>query len=225
MANESPGGFDAESTDPTPGQGRDPAPEQPSNEQEPAASGSQDAAKEGALSREAAFTREVHKEFVLRYQADLGERVRRGKAELAQSGIMPGGTGRVTYGFDFNSQERRRVVNEVEALVVLRVFTEFDEGKTVRAIAQGLNDQGVPSKQGNRWSSTMVLNMLRNQSYVGLDHYGKTRTVRGPAGAVTKVSTDRSEWIRIPEFSPQIVPEDLFWRVQAKLRERKTRVL
>jgi len=155
----------------------------------------------------------------------MGKRVRRGKAALAQSGVMPGGTGRGTYGYDFNPQERRRMVNEVEALVVLRVYTEFNEGKTIRAIAQGLNDEGVPSKQGNRWSSTMVLNMLRNESYVGFTYYGKTRTVRGPDGTETRVSTDRSEWIRIDGYSPPLVPEELFWRVQARLRERKTRVL
>ena len=225
MVKKPPGFGEPDSTESSPQEDSDSDSEQRPDEQEPDAAGSQGAAQEGALSREAAFAHGIHEAMVQYYRADMGERVRRGKAALAQSGVMPGGTGRGTYGYDFNPQERRRMVNEVEALVVRRVYTEFDEGKTIRAIAQGLNDEGVPSKQGNRWSSTMVLNMLRDESYVGLTYYGKTRTVRGPAGAVTKVTTDRSDWIRITGFSPPLVPEALFWRVQDKLRERKTRVL
>lgn len=225
MANKSPGGFDADSTDPSSGEGPDSGPEEPSNEQQPDAAGSQDAAQEGALSREAAFMSEVHKEIGLFFQAELGERVRRGKAALAQSGVMPGGTGHGVYGYGPKPQEGRRVVNEVEAPVVLRLFTEFDDGEKIGGIAQRLNDEGVPSKRGMKWGYAVVLKMLRNESYIGVDYYGKTRTVRGPGGEVTKVPAGRREWIRMTGFSPPLVPEDLFWRVQAKLRERTTRVL
>ena len=223
MVEKTPGFGEPDSNESSPQEGPDSAPQQRPDDQEPVGAGSQDASQDGALSREAVLAREIRK--AVMFQAELGEQVRRGKAALAQSGVMPGGTGPGTYGYDFNPEERRRVVNEVEAAIVLRVFGDFDEGKTVRSITQELNDEGVSSKQGKRWRPAMVLNLLRNESYVGVSYYGKTRTVRGPYGALTKVSTDRSDWIRITGFSPPLVPEELFWRVQAKLSRAETRAL
>ena len=178
---------------------------------------------EGALAPKARDVLGLHKAAALAFQAEMGERVRRGKAELAELGYMPVGTGHGVYGYDLKLGERRRVVNEVEAQVVLRVFTEFDGGVKVSEIVRRLNEEGVPSKRGMRWGNAVVLNMLGNESYLGVDYYGKTRTVRGPDGAAAKVTAARSEWIRITGFSPPLVLEELFWRVQTRLWEWRTR--
>ena len=225
MVQQTPGFGEPDSIESPPQEGSDSVAEQRPDEQEPDPASSHDDTQGGALAREEAFIDELRQTIDLYYQTDLGTQVRRGKTRLAELGIMPGGTGHGTYGYDFNPEGRRRVVNEVEAAIVLRVFTEFDEDKTIRSITQELNDEGVSSKQGKRWRPAMVLNMLRNESYVGVSYYGKTRTLRGPDGALTKVSTDRSDWIRITGFSPPLVPEELFWRVQVKLSRAGTRAL
>ena len=148
-----------------------------------------------------------------------GDLVRNAQEARARSGFMPVGTGHGIYGFDYDRHLRRRVVNEAEAEVVLWVFQAFDAGETVSQIARRLNDQGVPSKRGMRWGYSVVLNMLRNESYVGVDYYGKSRTVRTPDGAALKVPAQRAEWVPITGFTPPLVPEELFERVQSKLRD------
>ena len=48
---------------------------------------------EGALAPKARDVLGLHKAAELAFQAEMGERVRRGKAELAELGYMPVGTG------------------------------------------------------------------------------------------------------------------------------------
>ena len=184
-----------------------------------------DSGKESVTSATAAFLREMLDGAAVFFQVDHSERVWSGKAELAKSGVMPGGTGHGAYGYNRQTEDGRRVVNEAEARIVLRIFTEFDHGEEIGKIVRRLNDEGVPSKRGMKWGYAVVRSILQNETYIGMDYYGKTRTVRGRDGGVIKVSVAKEDCIRIAGFSPPIVPEPLFWRVQAKLRELKTRVL
>lgn len=224
MANESRGGFDAESTDPTPGEGPGPGLEQPSNEQELDAVNSQSEDQGGPSEAKSAAVEAIHRAATLAFQQSAGKRVRRGQEERARWGVMPVGTGHGVLGYDLDPDTRRRVLNEDEAAIVLRVFNEFDEGHPIGSIARGLNEDEVPSKRGMKWGYAVVRSILQNSSYIGVDYYGKTRTVRGPDGRVTKIAVANVDCIRITGFSPPIVPEELFWRVQAKLQEWKTRV-
>lgn len=222
MPNESPGGFDAESTDPSLGEGWDSGPERPSNEHDLDAIGPQSEDQGGPSEAKSAAVEAFHRAAALAFQQSAGEQVRLGQEERARWGVMPVGTGHGVPGYDLDPDTKRRVVNEDEAPIVLRVFHEFDEGHSIGSIARGLNADSVPSKRGMKWGYAVVLNMLRNESYIGVDYYGKTRTVRGPDGRVTRASVAKVDCIRITGFSPPIVPEELFWRVQQKLRERKT---
>ncbi len=148
-----------------------------------------------------------------------GDLVRFAQEARARSGSMPVGTGHGIYGFDYDRELGRRVVNSAEAKVVLWVFETFDAGETVSRIARRLNDQAIPSKRGMRWGYAVVLSMLRNRSYLGVDYYGKTRTMRTPDGEVFKVPTQAAEWVRVTGFTPPLVPEELFERVQSRLRD------
>ena len=155
----------------------------------------------------------------LEMRSASGDLVRSAQEARARSGSMPVGTGHGIYGFDYDRELGRRVVNEAEAEVVLWVFETFDAGETVSRIARRLNDQAIPSKRGMKWRYAVVLSMLRNRSYVGVDYYGKTRTMRTPDGEVFKVPTQAAEWVRVRGFTPPLVPEDLFERVQSRLRD------
>ena len=146
------------------------------------------------------------------------EETRLGKEAVASRGLMPVGVGPGIYGYDYNRALRCRVVNEAEAEVVLRIFREYDEGRSCNAIARDLNAEGIPSKRGGKWGVGVLRNILRNPSYVGLDYYGKTRTEWRCNGFAVKVWVPREMWIEIRGFTPALVDPDLFARVQERLR-------
>lgn len=59
------------------------------------------------------------------------------------------------------------VVEPDEADIVRRIFREYLAGKGVVAIANGLNEDGIPTRYRNRWCKTGVSGVLRNYTYTG----------------------------------------------------------
>ena len=59
------------------------------------------------------------------------------------------------------------VVEPDEAEIARRVFREYLAGKGVVAIANGLNEDGIPTRYGNRWCKSSVTGILRNYTYTG----------------------------------------------------------
>lgn len=59
------------------------------------------------------------------------------------------------------------VVEPDEAEIVRRVFREYLAGKGVVAIAKELNEAGITTRYGNRWSKGSVSCILRNYAYTG----------------------------------------------------------
>lgn len=79
--------------------------------------------------------------------------------------------------------ERTFVIEEVEAEIVKRIFHWFVyEDLTAYAIAVRLEESGTPVPSGhewqrqktkNHWWSSMIVRILRNETYAGVWHYGK----------------------------------------------------
>jgi site-specific DNA recombinase len=90
------------------------------------------------------------------------------QARVRRSGQVYGGR-YAPYGFDRvgEPKQRRLVPNAVEAVHAGRMFVDADGGVPVRRIARNLNEAGVPSKSGGRWSAQTVHDILRNPVYVG----------------------------------------------------------
>lgn len=59
------------------------------------------------------------------------------------------------------------VIEPNEAEIVRRVFREYLAGKGVVAIANGLNEDGIPTRYGNRWCKAGVSCVLHNYTYTG----------------------------------------------------------
>ena len=59
--------------------------------------------------------------------------------------------------------------------------------------------------------------MLSNPAYIGVDYYGKTRSIGGPRGASKRVAAPREEWIEIRGFTPALISEALYQKVQERL--------
>jgi site-specific DNA recombinase len=78
------------------------------------------------------------------YLKDLADKTRRGLKGRVRAGRSGGG---LCYGYDVVPGEERggRTINAGEAAIVRRIFTEFAAGRSPKAIARRLNDDGIPA--------------------------------------------------------------------------------
>lgn len=135
-------------------------------------------------------------------------RVRTRLQQMTAEGVYTGGPVPFGYRLVDNGRKNKKgkcaldlAMDPVTVSVVLKLFTMVaDEGYGSHQLAEWLNRQGFKTSTGSRFHSSNVLRILRNEIYRGF-------MVRGNA---------RSE--RIEEL--QIVPDQLFFRVQQILEER-----
>ncbi len=161
----------------------------------------------------------------------IAERTSRGKGERARSGRVPQATGRGIYGYTYDRDSGKRVVNEAQAKVVQCLFNEFVGRRSCNAIANRLNAEGVPAFAGGRWYPLTVRRILVNETYTGRTVYRRTEAVKvfdPKLGRKVRrvMPRDESEHIVVPEATPAIVSLDTFERVQQILAdpERRARV-
>jgi len=95
-----------------------------------------------------------------------GERVHMGMRQAAQEGKFLGMSN--PYGYRYDSAAKNLVVVPVEADVVREIFRlARDERRSMQAIAEALNAQGVVTKRGRSWSKRQVFRVLRSPLYIG----------------------------------------------------------
>jgi len=117
---------------------------------------------------------------------NLGDSVRRHHSARAREGKF---SGAVTYGYSrVLDKPGERVVDEGQATIVRRIFTEFASGKSARKIAAELTSEGIPSPGGGEhWNHQSFVGgtagrrgMLGNQLYIGKLVWNANRTVINP---------------------------------------------
>ena len=128
------------------------------------------------------------------YSAELSEKVTRGLKENALKCKYNGGTLPIGYSTDKN---QNFVIDPLTAPAILDAFKHYAEGATMQQITDELNLKGVRTKKNTRITLNAVTRMLHNRRYIGEYRYSDIIT---------------------PNGIPQIVPEDLFERVQEKMK-------
>ena len=83
---------------------------------------------------------------------------------------------------EINKRGLNREVVPDQAAIVRRIFDDYAEGLSPRAIAARLNEDGIPSPSGGKWNDSTIRGnarkrdgMLRNEAYVGIIFYGRNR--------------------------------------------------
>ena len=147
-----------------------------------------------------------------RERAMIRLRTMNGRIAVAKAGRMPVGARDVTYGYDDNPVTKGRLANEEEAKVVQWIYRKYAGGWSMNRIGLKLNKEGITSKKGRAWSVTVLKSLLTSTSYIELDYYGKTHLVGGK-----RVARPREEWIEIKGYSPRLVSDKLFQKVQERL--------
>ena len=161
---------------------------------------------------------------------DLAQKTRRGLEGRVRQGFSGGGR---AYGYDVvrETDERgepirgRRRINEAEAAIVRRIFEEFANGHSPRAIAKALNAESIPGSRGRPWQDTTIrghatrrTGLLRNDLYSGRLVWNKQHFVKDPhTGKRLARPNPQDQWIikAVPDL--RIVDDALWHRVQERL--------
>lgn len=114
-------------------------------------------------------------------------------------------------------------VEPAEARVVIRLFDEIVAGRSLRAIATGLMDDGIPAPKGGAdWSIATIRKLVRSSVYVGKafglrteidksDHYVGTRGRSVGRRIARQKERDPSEWVALPDgYAPEVVGPERF---------------
>lgn len=94
---------------------------------------------------------------------ETAERVIRSKLQAAQQGLDSGGPR--PYGYE----EDRVTIRDSEAQIIKKCVARLIAGESQTAIVRSLNDQGIPSALGGRWSAHRLKQTLRRKRYVMRD--------------------------------------------------------
>jgi DNA invertase Pin-like site-specific DNA recombinase len=172
------------------------------------------------------------------YFHDLAAKIRRGLEGRLLKGYAVGGRcygyrnvpvenpRKGDYGRPLVMGVKREIVHE-EAKVIRRIFEAHSEGRSLPAIAQILNAEGIPSP-GHRdssrasWRPATIRRILRNEHYRGVFIWNRTGKIRDAESGRTKITTrPQPEWVRTEAPECRIVSEDLWSKAQA---ERKLKL-
>lgn len=135
-----------------------------------------------------------------------------------KKGILPLSVQNI-YGYKRTKDGGLEIVPE-EADVVRRIYTLFLEGDGVLKISKILNEQGVPSNSGNRWTEKKVRYILSNEKYIGdlllqksyrTDHLTK-RTKRNKG--------EKTQYYVENNHEP-IISKEMYEAVQLELERRR----
>lgn len=171
------------------------------------------------------------------YSKELSGKVFRGCVKITQQGFRAGA--QAPYGLSrllldekhnpvqiLKSGQHKSIQNQrvtltpgdkKEQSVVQRIFKEFVYNrKNPKEIAEQFNKESISSRAGLRWGSKAVIEILKNELYIGTMVYNKTisrlqsKTKKNP----------KELWVKTEDAFEGVVDKDIFYRAQ-KIMERQ----
>ena len=141
------------------------------------------------------------------------ERTRTGRINRYRAGCWAGG--KCLYGYSYNPNTKKLVINEAEAAVVRRIFNEYNAGQSMVRIANMLNEERIPSRHSNGkgWRMSAIRDILVHPGYKGTQyvnhHLHSSRLLDEKPPGTIEISI------------PKIVNDDLWHGAQEHRRNNK----
>ncbi len=144
------------------------------------------------------------------------ERTRWGQKIAMKNGVVFG-----TSVYGFHLRDGKLTVNESEAEAVRLIFHKYvNEGKGTHVISRELYEEGINPPKSKRWSSTMILKILRNEKYVG--DLLQRKFITPDYLTHKKIKNDGSEeMIYLRDHHEPIIDRIMWERTQAELKRRE----
>lgn len=150
----------------------------------------------------------------------IKERMNRGKRLKVKSGSVIV-AGRPPYGYRLLKDDKRMWLEIVEDQVpIIRlIFTWYLEGASLWEIGRRLDEMNVPPpKTGSKkWHKTTIGNILVNETYAGVWHYGKA--AKDKDGKLC--FHPQEEWLAVEV--PAIIQPEVWQRVEAQKQHNRDR--
>lgn len=148
--------------------------------------------------------------------ANTSKRVKFGKKINAEKGRVPN----LVYGYDKTAGDYFKLkINRGEAKVVREIFDMYvNGGYGASKIAGILNDKGITTKRGCKWSQNAICRILTNEIYVGRVINGKQEVEDFLTGR--RISKSEEEWYVCDRPELRIIDDESF---SAAAREMKSR--
>ena len=151
----------------------------------------------------------------------LSKNVAWGKQKSAEAG-------KVTFqykkmlGYRKGADGQPEIVPE-EAEIIRRIYHRYLDGCTLGQIKRELEEDGVPTAQGvERWSPSIIHNILTNEKYIGDALLQKTYVTDCITQKVKKNRGERTMYY-VENSHPAIVSKDLFNQVQQEMTRRSSK--
>lgn len=164
---------------------------------------------------------------------DLADKTRRGLRGRIEAGKSGGGK---CFGYDVvrdldaagNPITGERTINGEHAAIVNRIFKEYGEGKSPRAIAVQFNKEAVPAPTGKGWGASTIhghkkrgTGILNNELYIGKLVWNRLTYIKDPeTGKRVSRLNHRNEWV-IHDVPKLRIIDDELWQ-EVKDRQEKT---
>lgn len=131
------------------------------------------------------------------YSAELSQKILRGMKINAEKCLSNGS--QVGLGYKVGP-DRKYYVDKEEAKIVREIFERFANGEKKQQIVDDLNNRQIKTALGRKFCINSFSKMLSNKRYIGIYTYKGTET---------------------PGGMPRIISDDLFERVQNRLKSDK----
>lgn len=128
------------------------------------------------------------------YSAELAQKVKRGMRESCLKGNAAG----IQPILGYTIINKKYAIVESEAMIVRKMFDDYNNGVTIKEIVEWLKNSGVRTHKGNIFSFGRVSDLLHNQKYIGKCKYG---------GEV------------YDNIVPPIIDEKVFYKAQERLSQ------
>jgi len=133
------------------------------------------------------------------YSLNLSKNIKDGMKTNAKKGLSTGGQS-LPLGYLSVKETREIIVDEGQALIVVKIFEMYRDKKTMADIIRYLNLNNVKTSRDNEFNKNSIRKILTNKKYIGIYMFkGEEMPVR----------------------IPRIVSDDLFNEVQVMINKRK----
>lgn len=127
-------------------------------------------------------------------------------------------TGAKVYGY--RVRDRQYVIDRTESEVVKRIFRMYSDGVGSDIIARTLNKDGIPSPYGGNWCHRGIMDILKNEKYVGdlllQKYYTADHIIKR-----SRLNNGELNKYYVTDDHEPIVERDLYDKVQSIILEKE----
>jgi len=153
------------------------------------------------------------------YSKNLAREVMKGLTENALKCQHTGGI--PPLGYDVDRDTKQYVINEREADTVRKIFDLYLAGYGYKPIIDQLNEGKHVTKLGNPFGKNSIHDLLKNEKYCGVYTYNRSTSKNYEGKRNSHTSKNDEDVIRIPGGVPAIVTQEVFDKVQEKMKKNQ----